>query len=323
MSAPHSPEHTSRRHAMTALKVVVSSGALTWLLTRQPPGQLLNALARIPWTHALGALAMFSVPLLLGTLRWSLLLRAYGATRTPKMLPLLRAYSVGLFYNTYLPGGVGGDLVRGVMTRAAFEENATVASLAVVFVERLLGMTGLLVLAACAWQLSPFEAGPPGQAAALAIPIMTALLISVLSVAPWPGSGLPTKLKSLTSRLPRCGHPAALWKALGLSILGHLVISLAGHILVASIAPETPLLSSLIVVPLAAAAAFFPLTWAGVGARDLAFVGLYALVGVDSAVATAAAFSLLGCQLIVAGTGGLWQLSSPPEPGQPTHGHGP
>jgi hypothetical protein len=73
------------------------------------------------------------------------------------------------------------------------------------------------------------------------------------------------------------------------------------------------LTDSLVAMPLAAAAAFFPFTIAGAGARDLAMVTLYVSLGYPREVALAGSFALLFTTLITAGLGGLLQLLAPLE----------
>lgn len=69
----------------------------------------------------------------------------FGGYTLP-LTPSIRWFLVGLFFNNFLPGGVGGDLVRicGLKNDARAD---LIACTAVVFVERLLGLFALLFCA--------------------------------------------------------------------------------------------------------------------------------------------------------------------------------
>lgn len=90
----------------------------------------------------LAALAVGSSGLVISTLKWRDLLRAVGLT-----LPtwnLLKLYSVGSFASTFLPGAVGGDMVRWHLARRQTGAGMKVAT--TIVVERSTGAMILLVL---------------------------------------------------------------------------------------------------------------------------------------------------------------------------------
>ena len=109
---------------------------------------LSDALAQTSIGTVLAAFAMIAGSLVVGAVRWRALMAAYGAIAPPPLATAIRLYFVAVFYNTYLPGGVAGDVVRGVVTRKSFGDRGTTEAIAVVFVERVLGLFGVFVLAA-------------------------------------------------------------------------------------------------------------------------------------------------------------------------------
>lgn len=60
--------------------------------------------------------------------------------------------------------------------------------------------------------------------------------------------------------------------------------------------------------------AFFPLSVAGAGPRDLVLVALYETLGIPRAAAVATALALLLVTLLVSGLGGVLQLVAPLSP---------
>ncbi|MGB5812632.1 MAG: lysylphosphatidylglycerol synthase transmembrane domain-containing protein, partial [Polyangiales bacterium] len=250
----------------------------------------------------------------LGVLRWRLLLRAYGAVEIPSLWRLAHLYLVGHFYNTYAPGGVGGDVLRGIASRKAFGDASWASGttgVAVVFIERVLGVSGLLALAAGAYLYRPLPgvenvewwAGlglGAGFAAVAGIAIAPRL-------APW----LPSKLSAPIAALPRLRAWGPFIAASGASLVIHALNVVAGHAIMHSLDPQVDLAESAVAMPLISASAFFPFTVGGAGVREAAFATLYGTVGVAEATAYAGSLSFWACQLISAGVGGVINLWIP------------
>ncbi|MDP6941731.1 MAG: lysylphosphatidylglycerol synthase transmembrane domain-containing protein [Planctomycetota bacterium] len=90
--------------------------------------------------------------LLIVTKRWQILLNAADVP-----LSYLRAFRlcfIGYFFNNVMPGLTGGDLVRAVMVARGAEEKKARAAVTV-FVDRLIGLMGLLILGALVLSFAP------------------------------------------------------------------------------------------------------------------------------------------------------------------------
>ncbi|UCC61414.1 MAG: flippase-like domain-containing protein [Anaerolineae bacterium] len=153
----------ARRHLSSLLKVGVSVGLLAWVLPRIG---LVEIWHEIQAVH-LGWLGLAFALCVLGTAlrayRWQALL--LGLKLQVPTRRLIKLYFVGTFFNTFLPSGFGGDVVRVLEltqdSRRAHEATGTV------LVDRL---TGILVLLAMALLALPFSLNviPPALAAGLA-----------------------------------------------------------------------------------------------------------------------------------------------------------
>jgi len=303
----------TRRGLWAGLRVAVGLGALAWTLSRVSLEDLVASAARIGPGPALAAVGATFLALVVATERWRLVLAAYAAPHLPRRRDLLRLYLVGLFYNTYLPGAVGGELVRGWATRHAFGAQGAGGGLAVVVVERLFGLAGLLTLGAGVLAVHPVTGtrhlpalAAAGLAAALAAASSPLLL---RRLAPW----VPGRFRGLVAGLPTVRRPALLGVVLLLSVGTQALSAITGWVLLRAIDPGVALMDALVLVPLAMVAAFFPFTQAGLGVREAAFVWLFTRVGVARADATAASLGVLAAQLVVAGVGGLLS-AEPPAP---------
>jgi uncharacterized membrane protein YbhN (UPF0104 family) len=308
--ADATPRPTLRGRAVFALKLVVTGAVFAYLGTLVPHDALARALGRATLSHFGAAVVLSLGAIGVGAARWGLLVEAYGAPRKPPFARLCRLYWIGFFYN-FLPGAVGGDVVRGLATRESFGAGGGTAAVAVVLVERVLGLTGLLCITATMALLRPAQGTIdvlPWSMLGLALAACAVLGVSVAHrVAP----RLPGFARTFAGRLPALTRPGAFAIALLLSFGTQTLGALGAHVILAEIAPTVTLADSLALVPLASAAAYFPLTPGGAGAREGAFVALFGAIGVAHEDALAASLVILAANLVVAGLGGALQLATP------------
>jgi uncharacterized membrane protein YbhN (UPF0104 family) len=276
--------------------------ALWWWIARASAGELLRALTSIAPQAVLVALLFSFLGIGVGALRWQVLMRAYGGVAIPRLGALARIYLEATFFNTLLPANVGGDVLRAHVTRKVFPGAA--GAYLIVAIERVFGLAGLCLLASSMLLLRPIpglRAGP--WLAAVGVLVALGAAASPVLVRRM-GGRLSGRLGELARSAPEVRRSSLLLAVLALSVGTQVLAALTGHSLVASLHPEVTVAESLVRVPVALAATYFP-TIAGLGAREAAFVVLLAGVGVSQADATAASLAFLGVQLVVALTGGL------------------
>ncbi len=122
------------------LKIFITFAIIAFLFARVDLAQMANQLSRANAGLLLLALALYFSAILIGAIKWLLLVRAQKMT-----VPLgnLVTYSlVGLFFGNLLPTNVGGDVVRayGLMRATGNSEGAAVS----VLVDRLLGLIAFM-----------------------------------------------------------------------------------------------------------------------------------------------------------------------------------
>jgi len=304
----------TRRRYLRWGRIGVTIAAVGYLVSRVDPNDVVMAFRRLSWSAALGAVTVVSFGLVCGMVRWRLLLRAYGAIDLPPWPRVAHLYLVGHFYNTYAPGGVGGDVIRGVAGRKAFGDldwASATSGLAVVFIERVVGVSALLVLAAGAYLVQPIPGMESvGLWAGFGLAAAAATLIGI-ALAPRLAPHLPEKIGKPLRALPRLYSAWPFLMAVFLSLVIHSVNIVAGHAIMHSLEPSVTVAQSAVVMPLIGASAFFPLTVGGAGVREAAFALLYGTVGVPEATAYAGSLSFWATQLLTAGAGGLINLAVP------------
>jgi len=293
-----------------ALRLVGTAAGLGWIATHVDFDSAEAALARISiWVFVVAALAV-AANVLIGAVRWRVVLRAYGATKIPAMPRLVYLYFVAFFYNNYLPGAVAGDVGRGVVTRDAFEGEGATGALAVVLVERALGLFALFALLAIGLVVTTgdVDSGTLWWWTAIG-GVGSLLLVAAIPVARKLAPYLPGPVARIAEKLPALHDRRAFFAAIGLSLCTQLFVALAGWVLLAALGP-IGFGASLLVVPLAAATTFLPITVGGAGAREAVYITLGAqLFGMPRADALAASLGLWLAHLAVGAVGGVAQLA--------------
>jgi hypothetical protein len=233
---------------------------------------------------------------------------------------LLAHYLLGLLWNNFLPGGVGGDAVRAIaLRRATGRADVAVSS---VLMSRLAGLWSIALMAAVAALIhaARIGAGPAlpllllAGGALIATAAGTAFLFGAPAVALM--RRLPERWASWHARLRdyRLG-PSRLLEALGWALA--IQVCAVGINLLAAQALGLPITAwqLFLSLPLATLAALLPISLGGFGVREGSYVFLLGLLGVraaDALVLSLAVYALLAV-VTVAGAGVCLLLA--PSPG--------
>lgn len=273
-----------------------------WLARTASLQDFARALERLPAWALVAAYFLGGFNITLGAMRWRVLMEAFGARTLASRGEFLLATFVCHFYNTFVPGSFGGDLVRGFVTRKSFDQPAT--GLIVVFFERFVGLLALSFVALIGIVVGPAIV----DYRALAPWIAGVAGVGLLAIG---AAALTGKLNRFRNWLPRLEKPRRLVPAVGISLLGH-GVNLGIYTLLA-LAMDLPVEvdAIVLVVPLSLIATVVPISVAGVGAREAMLVGLLGLLGVPAgdALVYSLGFALTGIALAL--TGGIIQLVQP------------
>lgn len=279
------------------LKVAVAAVLLTWLARS---GNLdfgaLRQMLRSPSLVAMD-LGVFVFATLLGTLRWRALLTMVDVR--PRFFRLLQLQLSALFFNVVIPGNVGGDVVKALYVARDAKPEARPTILLIVFLERLLGLIGLVVLGsvvvlvrgAAIWSqplLRPLAATVLALGAGTAVGLSLFLLVmnkAGARIATYTSG--TTKLAKLLNQLVQAlrlvsGAPGALFKALVFSLGIHalgigfftiLVRVIGGH--------DVDFGEMATVYPLGILTLILPVSPSGLGVGHVAFDKLFDAIGLS------------------------------------------
>jgi len=134
----------SKTYLLLIMKFAISVVLIVWIILSQLDFSELKKVAHLlNFKLLLVAFLMKFVGLYLSASRWKKLL--YLMNVKVGLLSLMSSYLVGLFFNNFLPTRMGGDIMRTSDLRLASKSLSR--SAAVVFVERFLGISCLIVFA--------------------------------------------------------------------------------------------------------------------------------------------------------------------------------
>jgi len=137
---------SGKRILVQLVKIAVSVGLIAFLFYKLSPENLLADLSCVSPVQLVIAVVIFFLSVGLGAYQWHLLLKAGGIA-----LPFaktFKVYFVGMFFNNFLPAGVGGDVMKIYdVTRVGNDPHQVFA---VTMLDRVIGIAGLCILALAA-----------------------------------------------------------------------------------------------------------------------------------------------------------------------------
>ena len=251
------PGLSHKQLIVTLLKYGLGVALLAWVVWRywdstpplRPGGEngpgLADALQEpIQWLPFGIAVVVYLIGILITFYRWYILVRAQELPFT--VAGAMRLGLIGFYLSTFLPGSVGGDLIKAAFI--ARQQSRRTVAVATVVVDRVIGLCGLFWLVACvggvAWfggYINELAKDAAGVALLQSI-VLTSIGVTAGSFATWFVAGFvpataAQRFASGLHRIYKIGGPLAeLWRAMymyrrqGPSVLAALLMSMVGHI---------------------------------------------------------------------------------------------
>jgi uncharacterized protein (TIRG00374 family) len=261
-----------RKYTGTLLKLGITAVLLIFVFSQVDVHQIVANMvqARPGWVFA--AFMLVNVSLVVRAYRWQLLLVALGAS--VRFGRLVELYFAAGFFNSVLPFGLAGDVVRVVEVAQDVPGDTAAGT---VIVDRLTGLLALFALALLALPFRP--AHFPGWLLLQITVICVAGLVGGFvflegSLARWLGRWLPEKARPLWSKIDgvltavqACGW-RAIWAALGVSLIFNLMQITWWWAAGKALGYDVPLSYYFFTTPLMALAILVP-SIGGLGLREL------------------------------------------------------
>ena len=316
---PKAPGTRWRQITALALKASVSAGLLAYLLYVQVDNadDIWSAIGQADPLLLLLAFSLNAAGYLLCSWRWQILLKAQGF-RVP-LIELIRAYTIGIFFNSFLPGLMSGDFMRAL--DISDRVSSYTRSFLILFVERLTGMFGLLVLAVFALPLAGWniigQTGVIWVLAAIAALLLAAGL--VLKAMPHSQSQNQSRLRHIPGfrKLGEIAHNmsetskgfasrmTAVYGCMAISIVFQANVVLHFYLIGLAVGIDLPLQVYFGIIPVSLFVMMIPASVNGIGIREQIFVYLFGAFGTDAAAAISLAWLALAMVLLQAVAGGV------------------
>jgi uncharacterized protein (TIRG00374 family) len=249
----------------------------------------------------------------LSTLRWHIILKKDINVPFPRLLSI---YFIGMFFNNFLPTLVGGDVVKAYYLYRDSRKGGV--SLASIFLDRYSGFTALMTITALAtysgysliantsipWLLFALLAGFVAISLVIWIDLFHGWVVRILNRVKL--FGINNKIDAFYKALMGYkGDRGVLLKIFFISVFIQVSIIVGYYILSRGIGMEMPLNYFFMFVPLATVVAMLPVSLAGLGIREGAFVFLFAKAGGTSAEALSISLLFFFIMVVVSLIGGV------------------
>jgi hypothetical protein len=297
----------------TIVKICISGAILYFLFRNINSERFFETVLSINPLFPIVTGLIFVGTQLLSTLRWKTILAKDMQIPYRKLLSI---YFIGMFFNNFLPTMVGGDVIKGYyLYKRSRRGDISVTS---IFMDRYSGFTALIFLTTIATVIGyPAIKGTP-------LPGFLVLLIAAFCTASliiWVGPlhnwamaimnkihfyGINKKIDSLYKALMGYkSHPDILIKVFCYSIVVQASMIICYWLLGIGLGMELSLIYFFLFIPLATVISMLPVSLAGLGIREGAFVYLFTRAGATPEEALTLSLMWFAIMVVVSTAGGI------------------
>jgi uncharacterized membrane protein YbhN (UPF0104 family) len=250
------------------LKVILSFVAIIYVLKRVSIGEILHLMKSANNFYLVIALLLYIVSKLMSASRTLLILNHYK-------IPIskwenIKLYWAGMFYNLFLPGGIGGDIYKTVIINKKHNDGLKISAGAVLM-DRIAGVTALVVLALlCILFTSLYHQW--GWLVFAGVPvIITGFIVLILIFMP--------RMKGIIVNL------------LGWSFLVQALQVMTLFFILHSFYIKSSQIEYILIFLISSIAAMLPISVGGIGIRELVFFSISDYFSLDQKIAVTISFT--------------------------------
>ena len=279
-----------RKKGITALKLIISAVLIYFIFTKIELKDVLQTLKKSDLFYLLLALLFFVLSKVLSAFRTNLYFHQIGAKIS--QLSNLKLYLLGMFYNLFLPGGIGGDAYKGYVIQKEYQPGTkkVVSSL---LLDRLSGMLLLFVYACVLALLSKNEFFQSFSEL-----ILAAIPLSVLVFWFVNKTFFPTTLP-------------VFWKSVGFSALVQLAQLVSVLFILKSLSVSLDIIEYLFVFLVSSIVSVIPLTIGGIGSREVTFLYGAKWLGLDESTSIGISFAFFLITALTSLFGVIYHFKKP------------
>ena len=238
-----------KKFGINLLKLGVSVAAIWWVMSQISFKEVLKVYSTSNPYYLIGAFIFFGLFFILSAFRQNLSFRNTGANLSQQLN--IKLFWLGMFYNLFLPGGIGGDGMKVYLVNK-YRKNGVKKNIGTMLVNRIAGLVAIGMITVVLYYLSGLHI-VYGRAAFIAIPLIYGLYIFVLKYF----------FKSFLKI-----HAGLFWWSMALQMMQFV----AALFILFSFHQTTDLFDYLFLFFVSAIATAVPITIGGFGAREIVFL---------------------------------------------------
>ncbi len=270
------------------LKLGVSVAAIWWVMSRISFKEVLGVFATANNYYLFGACVFLFISFILSAFRQNLSFRNTGANIS--QILNIKLFWLGMFYNLFLPGGIGGDGYK-VYLVSKYRKTSIKKNIGTMLVNRISGLVAVGIITILLYYLSGLHIAY-GNAAWIGIPLAYLFYLMVLKYF------FRSFLKI---------HAGLFWWSMALQIMqfvSALFILLAFH-------QSADLFDYLFLFFISAIATALPITIGGIGAREMVFLVGARTLSLDNELCIALSLMFFLISAIISLAGLYWVFFPP------------
>ena len=279
-----------RKRLLTGLKILVSAVLVYFIFTKIDYQEFVTAIRKSRPLPFIAGILLVLLSKVIAAVRLNAYFHTIGAKLTQSSN--LKLYFQGMFYNLFLPGGIGGDAYKGYVVQKEFQ-TGTKKVVGVLFLDRL---SGMVIICVYILLLLLFIEHPLLENLKLVI----ALLIPLGIAAFW-----------FINKYFFSYALNVFWKCLGYAALVQLSQVICVYFLLKSFLVTESMLEYLIVFLVSSVVSIIPLTIGGFGSREITFLYGAEWLGLDSNISVGVSFLFFAITAIISLIGMVYHIKKP------------
>jgi hypothetical protein len=302
---------------MLLLKITVSGCLLAYLFSVADIDQFVSRITSLSPEFVVFGWFYYAICQWISAYRWQQFLTAEGAN--VPVGKLFNFYMIGMFLNNFIPGGLGGDVVKGYRLHQTI--NNTNLAIVSVFLERLTGLLGLTLIAVLATPFNLVKLQSDVTLLAVAGSVVFLLMVVLFIWCPpmarfnlWLAKtvfphAFYEKLSQLYLALYSFRkHRKTLASATLISAVLQLMFAFYYALAAQALHIQIDFIYFVLFLPAITIITMVPLSIGGLGLREAVMISLFGSIGVSSADVLSISLSVYSINLLLSLFGGLLLL---------------
>jgi len=264
------------KNVATVVKIIVSIFLIGYLINKLDFDLISNVIKQSNPFLLFISLLIISSTIILSSYKWNIILKNMGENTSYPLLVSL--YFKGFFINNFFPSNIGGDGYKFI--KLSSKINSTEKSFASIFYDRFSGIIILFVLSLLSSILFSFYFGSViktfletnANYIVVASIVFASLAISIIVA-------FNKKIKFVIQKI-KDGARIINLQVIALSLILYIVIIFNNYLISVAYNLEIDYIYYLIFMPIILLLLFLPISFNGIGIRELSFVYFFGLIGV-------------------------------------------